>query len=207
MEDKLFELGKNSKRIFTKVSDDYGMVTKKMPVDDQHLKEYISGMRKAREAGINIAEVLDYQMIPDTTSSYDDGKVTYTKGVFLERMAKGKSNDYSSIYISTKDEEDVTEAIKCVNDINCNKNTQIYQSLCWAVRCINEMPNYIMHIPTNEELTTPKMGNLLMPLVSGVNDYSTETEKKLNQLYNSDACSILLGESSENSIRLQPRGT
>ena len=99
--------------------------------------------------------------------------------------------------------QDVTEAIKCVNDINCNKNTQIYQSLCWAVRCINEMPNYIMHIPTNEELTTPKMGNLLMPLVSGVNDYSTETEKKLNQLYNSDACSILLGESSENSIIYQ----
>lgn len=39
------------------------------------------------------------------------------------------------------------------------------------------MPNYVMHIPTNDELTTPKMENLLMPLVSAVNDDSTDTEK------------------------------
>jgi hypothetical protein len=62
------------------------------------------------------------------------------------------------------------------------------------------MPNYEMNIPTNEQLTTPKLGNLLMPLVSGINDLSTETEKKLNQLYNADACAILVGGNSENSI-------
>ena len=96
--------------------------------------------------------------------------------------------------------QDTKEAIKCVNDIHCNKSTDIYNSLCDAFHCINNMPNYEMYIPTNEQLTTPKLGNLLMPLVSGINDFSTETEKKLNQLYNADACSILVGENSEDSI-------
>ena len=95
---------------------------------------------------------------------------------------------------------DTTEAIKCVNDIHCNKTTEIYKNLCDAFHCINDMPNYVMNIPTNEKLTTPKMGNLLMPLVSGINEYSTESEKKLNQLYNADACTILVGENSEDSI-------
>ena len=99
--------------------------------------------------------------------------------------------------------QDVTEAIKCVNDINCNKNTQIYQSICDAIKCINEMPNYVMHIPSNDELTTPKMENLLMPLVSAVNDDSTDTEKKLNQLYNANACQILVGGNAENSLIYQ----
>ena len=61
------------------------------------------------------------------------------------------------------------------------------------------MSNYEMYIPSNEDLTTPKLGSLLMPLVSAVNDDSTDTEQKLNQLYNSDACFILTGESSEDS--------
>ena len=60
------------------------------------------------------------------------------------------------------------------------------------------MTNYKMHIPSNEELTTPKLGSLLMPLVSAVNDDSSETEKKLNQLYNGDSCLILVG--NENNI-------
>ena len=51
------------------------------------------------------------------------------------------------------------------------------------------MSNILINIPSNEKLTTPKMGNLLMPLVSEVNDESTDIEKKLNQLYNDNACS------------------
>ena len=60
------------------------------------------------------------------------------------------------------------------------------------------MENYKMNIPSNEELTTPKLGSLLMPLVSAVNDDSSETEQKLNQLYNGDSCLILVG--NENNI-------
>ena len=49
-----------------------------------------------------------------------------------------------------------------------------------------------MDIPSNEALTTPKLGSLLMPLVSDVDETSTETEQKLNNLYNDDSCKILV---------------
>ena len=128
-------------------------------------------------------------------------------------FSEGNINSYSylnngtRIVCSDKEKQcvgqDISEAIRCVNDINCNKNTEIYQSLCDAIKCINNMPNYVMHIPTNDELTTPKMENLLMPLVSAVNDDSTDTEKKLNQLYNANACQILVGDNAENSLIYQ----
>ena len=129
----------------------------------------------------------------------------------INDFAKGDITEYTYTYtngtmIVCTDENktcignDATEAIKCVNDIHCNKTTEIYNSLCNAFHCINSVPNYEMSIPSNEELTTPKLGNLLMPLVSGINDDSTDTEKKLNQLYNADACSILVGDNSEDSI-------
>ena len=129
----------------------------------------------------------------------------------INDFATGSLNEYiyylkNGTQVRCSDEKkacnksDTTEAIKCVNDIHCNKSTEIYKNLCDAFHCINNMPNYEMNIPTNEQLTTPKLGNLLMPLVSGINDLSTETEKKLNQLYNADACAILVGENSEDSI-------
>ena len=37
-----------------------------------------------------------------------------------------------------------------------------------------------MYILSNEELTTPKLGSLLMPLVSDVDNSSIETEQKLH---------------------------
>ena len=56
-----------------------------------------------------------------------------------------------------------------------------------------------MYILSNEELTTPKLGSLLMPLVSDVDSSSTETEQKLNTLYNNDSCKILIKEDDTES--------
>ena len=88
-------------------------------------------------------------------------------------------------------------AINCVKDKICNKTSDEYKNMCKALKCINKIPNYEMNIPSNEELTTPKLGSLLMPLVSGVDEKSTETEQKLNYLYNNDSCAILVGVNSE----------
>ena len=82
-------------------------------------------------------------------------------------------------------------AISCVNDVNCNK--KLLKSMCYGLQCIDAIENYKMTIPSNEELTSPKLGSLLMPLVSGVDETSTETEIKLNNLYNNDSCAILVG--------------
>jgi hypothetical protein len=86
-------------------------------------------------------------------------------------------------------------AISCVNDVNCDKGR--LKDMCHGLQCIDSIENYQMDIPSNEELTTPKLGSLLMPLVSGVDETSTETEIKLNSLYNNDSCAILIGKENE----------
>ena len=86
-------------------------------------------------------------------------------------------------------------AISCVNDVNCNKSQ--LNDTCTGLQCIDAIENYKMTIPSNEELTTPKLGSLLMPLVSGVDESSTDTEIKLNNLYNNDSCGILVGKDNK----------
>jgi hypothetical protein len=83
-------------------------------------------------------------------------------------------------------------AKSCVNDVNCDDTKK--KAMCEGLRCIDSIENYQMNIPSNEELTSPKLGSLLMPLVSAVDDSSTETEIKLNNLYNNDSCIILVGK-------------
>ena len=93
LNDELFEIGKNSKGIFTDVNDDYCLVSKSMPVTDQELDKYINAITRAKVSGINIASIVDYRFIPDSTNTYttNHGVITYTRGVFLEDKAKGKS--------------------------------------------------------------------------------------------------------------------
>ena len=142
-------------------------------------------------------EAFEEQMRLQADAIYDFANGNITEYFYYDNNGIQRNcTDYDGACIGSN----TTEAIKCVNDIHCNKSSQSYQQLCDAFHCINNMPNYQMNIPSNEKLTTPKMGNLLMPLVSGVNEKSTETEQKLNQLYNADACEILVGENSEESI-------
>ena len=142
-------------------------------------------------------EAFEEQMRLQADAIYDFASGNITEYFYYDNDGIQRNcTDYNGACIGNN----TTEAIKCVNDIHCDKSSQSYQQLCDAIHCINNMPNYQMNIPSNEALTTPKMGNLLMPLVSGVNEKSTETEQKLNQLYNADACAILVGENSEESI-------
>ena len=70
------------------------------------------------------------------------------------------------------------KAIDCAEGFNCSNN--IINSFCEGIKCILRKPNYQMYILSNEELTTPKLGSLLMPLVSDVDNSSIETEQKLH---------------------------
>ena len=83
-------------------------------------------------------------------------------------------------------------AINCSEGFQCTEDN--INSFCEGIRCIIRKQNYQMEIPSNEDLTTPKLGSLLMPLVSDVDESSPETEQKLNKLYNDDACQILVKE-------------
>lgn len=48
-----------------------------------------------------------------------------------------------------------------------------------------------MKIPSNDEIVTPKLGNLLMQLL-GSSEYNKETINQLSKLYNDDSCSCIM---------------
>ena len=93
----------------------------------------------------------------------------------------------------------IEKALDCAEGFNCSY--EIMKPMCEGIQCILNKTNYQMRILTNEELTTPKLGSLLMPLVSDVDETSTETEQKLNNLYNDDSCKILVDSNDEASYK------
>ena len=50
------------------------------------------------------------------------------------------------------------------------------------------------YIPNINEIEFPKLGNLLMPIVSSANDNSNSIHAQFNELYNGDACKFLFPE-------------
>ena len=56
-----------------------------------------------------------------------------------------------------------------------------------------------IEIPENNEIETPKLGNLLMPIINS-GEYNKEQVDLLNTLYNADACSVLFEKDSDDYI-------
>ena len=107
-------------------------------------------------------------------------------------------NNSKCAYLPETDEL-VQLAINCSEGYMCNEKEleKLEEEACEGVKCILRKKNYQMIIPSNEELTTPKLGSLLMPLVSDVDSSSTETEQKLNTLYNDNSCDIIIKKGDE----------
>lgn len=101
----IFDKYKNKKNGLCEVlNDDYVLLKKKMPVEDEHLEEYISNIKKAKKNGINISTIVDYKLIPGTTTSFMKG-VSYTAGVFIEERAKGNNFVFSNNFIMLNDKD------------------------------------------------------------------------------------------------------
>ena len=54
-----------------------------------------------------------------------------------------------------------------------------------------------MTLPGNADISFPKFGNLLMPIVSDAGDDTTTIAYKFNQLYNGDTCAVFFGSSGD----------
>ena len=54
----------------------------------------------------------------------------------------------------------VNQSLDCAEGFNCS--TDIISTFCGGVQCILRQQNYQMRILSNEELTTPKLGSLLI---------------------------------------------
>ena len=116
-----------------------------------------------------------YYSNPDTNETYDNTGCEYT---CQDEYLRGLTTN-------------------CSEGFNCSDDE--IEKFCVGIQHIIRRKNYQMKIPSNEQLTTPKLGSLLMPLVSDVDESSTETEQKLNNLYNDDSCKILVKEGDTES--------
>ena len=125
----------------------------------------------------------------DTTTNSIEGLYRDSFDIFL--LFKTELATYENLY---------TNKLIANKTIQSGKNATITLSddtnvTCSNISCVEEIPNYSMDIPTSSEIITPKLGNLLMPLV---NDLSGDSANTLNNLYNSDACAVLFDKNSTN---------
>ena len=115
--EEMYNRVKDNKRTCTIYNDQYVLLTKTMPAEDEFLEEYLNNMKKLQDMGVNISTVVDYRLIPGTTSTYQNGKVSYTKGVFLEEKAPGQNcGEHSSFSVNNlSNEESLSEIKKYIN--------------------------------------------------------------------------------------------
>lgn len=117
---EMIDLAIKSNKKCTYLNEDYVLLYKSMPVEDNKLNDYINALNKLKDKGVNISNVLDYKLIEGQTHSFSNG-LSYTKGVFLESRAKGKcigvKND---IDLKTNEEYDFIDVsnsyLKVLND-------------------------------------------------------------------------------------------
>ena len=124
----------------------------------------------------------------DTTTNSIEGIYKTSFDIFL--LLKTKLEPYEDLL----NEKNI--AIEYLNSNTQNSFYVIGNYNCSNVECVQNIPNYTLTIPSNSDITTPKLGNLLMPLVNDLNGASKSTTE-LNNLYNSDACLVLFDENSE----------
>lgn len=74
-------------------NEDYVLLYKKMPVKDEQLLEYFRRMERAFELGINTPIVDDYYLIPNSDN------LGVSKGVFLEKRAKGNVLNVRGLFL------------------------------------------------------------------------------------------------------------
>ena len=124
----------------------------------------------------------------DTTTNSIEGLYRDSFDIFLlfktelatyENLAANKNNALQNITNGIN----ATITLSNGTNVTCSNN-----------QCVNSL-KYTMNIPTSSEIITPKLGNLLMPLV---NDLSGNSANTLNNLYNSDACAVLFDSNSSN---------
>lgn len=112
LNNEMYELSRSSVKICTIYDDNYVLLNKTMPVTDDKLSWYIETIKRLKENGVNIATIVDYRLIPGTTNNYRNGKIQYTRGVFLEDRAKGVSHNSESVYLNLKQDYDFNDVIQ-----------------------------------------------------------------------------------------------
>lgn len=113
--DDMINLAKKDGKKCTIYNDDYVLLYKSMPVTDDKLDVYINKLNELYNNGINISNILDYKLV-GPSSKFNIGE--YTKGVFLERRAKGSCiGDIKNINFNNI--ENIEESINSyLNNIN-----------------------------------------------------------------------------------------
>ena len=111
----------------------------------------------------------------------------------IEGIYKSSFDIFLSLKTQLDPYEELLSEIKNANNTLINNpgaEVTVGNVTCTNQECLKSILKFEMTVPSAAEITTPKLGNLLMPLVNDMNKIS-QAASDLNNLYNSDACAIL----------------
>jgi hypothetical protein len=111
----------------------------------------------------------------------------------IEGIYKSSFDIFLSLKTQLDPYEELLSEIKNANNTLINNpgaEVTVGNITCTNQECLKSILKFEMTVPSAAEITTPKLGNLLMPLVNDMNKIS-QAASDLNNLYNSDACAIL----------------
>ena len=145
---EMYELSFSSDKICTIYDDNYVLLNKTMPVTDDKLSWYIETIKRLKEKGVNIATIVDYRLIPGTTNKYRNGKIQYTRGIFLEDRAKGVSYNSESVYLNLGQDYDFNDVIQSYLklmisyveelELRANASQEVYDKLLLDCQSISQ---------------------------------------------------------------------
>ena len=116
----------------------------------------------------------------------------------IEGIYKSSFDIFLSLKTQLEPYEELVSDIKNANESLQNNPDQpvtIGNVTCTNVKCLDSILKFEMTVPSAADIETPKLGNLLMPLVNDMGKI-TDSAFELNNLYNSDACEVLFKNDS-----------
>ena len=116
----------------------------------------------------------------------------------IEGIYKSSFDIFLSLKTQLEPYEELVSEIKNANESlqqNPNQPVTIGNVTCYNISCLDSILKFEMTVPSAADIETPKLGNLLMPLVNDMGKI-TNSATELNNLYNSDACEVLFKNDS-----------
>ena len=193
--DELYELGFKMypKESSLSVDELYVLSIKRMVASDDYLNVFFENIKKAKITGINIASIIDYRLIPNSSYRDENSKKKYSAVMLLMDRVKGNKFELDCLdfdyVLSSNLSYEIDKYLKLINEYiqelekRANANQDVYDKL---VRDCLELTNFELEIdptPSNYYFDE-NVGFTITNVVPKMNNIDLKTSKSfVNYIY------------------------